>query len=300
MGAATAAQACSGAYRSGEWWRCRCPVCGSQRASLALKDGRYGLIVKCWRGCDPDDVRAELRASGLDETAPIYREECDPNAEEQRRQTDVLDRIRWATEIWLAGLLVVAGTIVDFYLRSRGIILSTFPPTLRYLPASHWYARHPNSSIPYPVMLAAVGDHEGSFVGIHRTWITAEGKALVEPNRMSLGPVSGGAIRLGMLDPDPRQTLIIGEGIESSLAASLLLNNPNCWAAISANGIENLILPDEIRSVQIMVDRDANGAGEAAARSAALRWLAEGRRVQLILPDRIGADANDLLRETQA
>jgi hypothetical protein len=33
------------AYRSGDWWRCRCPVYGSAGATLALKDGDWGLIA---------------------------------------------------------------------------------------------------------------------------------------------------------------------------------------------------------------------------------------------------------------
>jgi putative DNA primase/helicase len=153
--------------------------------------------------------------------------------------------------------------------------------------------------IAYPVMLAAVGDHNGVFTGVHRTWIAADGSGkapLGKDARRSLGPVVGGAVRLGMEDPCSDQTLIVAEGIESALAASLLLNNPP-WAALSAIGIEKLILPDAVRRVQIAVDRDANGCGEAAARSAALRWQAEGRRVSLVIPDRIGADLNDLLRE---
>lgn len=69
------------------------------------------------------------------------------------------------------------------------------------------------------------------------------------------------------------------------------------WAALSAGGIERLILPDEARDIVIAADHDANGVGERAARKAALRWAAEGRRVRLVIPDRIGADFNDLLRE---
>ena len=119
---------------------------------------------------------------------------------------------------------------------------------------------------------------------------------MIDPNRMTLGRMAGGAVRLGMIDPSPDQTLIVAEGIESALSVSLLMGNP-AWAALSAGGIEQLLLPDEIRTIQIAVDRDANGCGEAAARAAALRWLSEGRRVQLVIPDRLGADANDLLRE---
>jgi hypothetical protein len=59
------ARASGGAHRCGQWWRCRCPVHGSQGATLALRDGDRGLIVKCWAGCDARDVLAELRRRGM-------------------------------------------------------------------------------------------------------------------------------------------------------------------------------------------------------------------------------------------
>jgi hypothetical protein len=298
MNAAAIAAVLGGAYQSGKWWRCRCPLHRSRGATLALRHGRHGLIIKCWGGCDPSEVRAELRARGLLENSPAAQIEFDPEAEEQRRQDDAARRISRATEIWVSSLSA-EGTVVDTYLHGRAIALpAPFPLSLRFLPAGHSYARHPNSNISCPVMLGAVVDRDGMFTGVHRTWLAADGsgKAPVQPDRMTLGRVSGGAIRLGMLDPCPDQTLVVAEGVESALAGSLLLRNP-AWAALSATGIEHLILPDAVRSIQIAVDRDANGCGEAAARCAALRWIAEGRRVQLIIPDCIGADLNDLLRE---
>src|SRR5215469_13150758 len=53
------------AYHSGAWWRCRCPVHNSHGPTLALRDGDRALVVKCFAGCDPCDVLAELRYRGL-------------------------------------------------------------------------------------------------------------------------------------------------------------------------------------------------------------------------------------------
>src|SRR5438046_4273083 len=65
MIAADIAATLGGAHRSGAWWRCRCPVHGSRGATLALRDGKRGLITHCHAGCDPRDVLAELRLRGL-------------------------------------------------------------------------------------------------------------------------------------------------------------------------------------------------------------------------------------------
>ena len=43
MSAATIAAALGAAYRSGAWWRCRCPVHGSESATLALRDAGAAL-----------------------------------------------------------------------------------------------------------------------------------------------------------------------------------------------------------------------------------------------------------------
>ncbi|MGH7089298.1 MAG: toprim domain-containing protein [Stellaceae bacterium] len=115
-------------------------------------------------------------------------------------------------------------------------------------------------------------------------------KILAELHR--LGLISGGAVRLAALRPDA--PLVIAEGVESVLAAGLMLGCP-AWAALSAGGIQALVLPEGARDIVIAVDRDASGVGERAARKAVLRWAAEGRRVRLVIPDRAGCDANDLL-----
>jgi putative DNA primase/helicase len=42
-------------------------------------------------------------------------------------------------------------------------------------------------------------------------------------------------------------------------------------------------------------DHDCSGAGERAARSAAARWLSEGRRVRIAMPLKPGTDMADVL-----
>ena len=69
------------------------------------------------------------------------------------------------------------------------------------------------------------------------------------------------------------------------------------WAALSAGGIERLMLPmlPLAATVIIAADHDLNGLGERAARSVARQWLAQGRRVRIALPPVAGSDWNDVL-----
>jgi hypothetical protein len=69
------------------------------------------------------------------------------------------------------------------------------------------------------------------------------------------------------------------------------------WAALSTSGIVGLVLPPLplAATVVILADNDTNSAGDRAARSAAARWIAEGRRVRIAIPCEPGADFNDVL-----
>src|SRR4051794_23463567 len=89
---------------------------------------------------------------------------------------------------------------------------------------------------------------------------------------------------------------MVSEGIETAAAAMTATGSP-VWAALSTSGMVSLVLPPLplAATVVILADHDANGAGERAARAAAARWLAEGRRVRIALPPVPGTDFNDIL-----
>jgi hypothetical protein len=127
------------------------------------------------------------------------------------------------------------GTLADAYLASRGIF-GPLPASLRFHPG----LKHPSGS-RWPAMVALVTDGmTGKPVAIHRTFPTRDAKrnALVEPQKMMLGPTRGGAVRLA----DAGATLVIGEGLESSLSAMQACSSPTC-AALSTSGMTALELP---------------------------------------------------------
>ena len=126
-------------------------------------------------------------------------------------------------------------------------------------------------------------------LAIHRTFLALGGlgKAPVGPAKMMLGPCGGGAVRLA----EPEDRLLVGEGIETCLAAMQAAGCP-AWAALSTSGLRRLDLPERIRSIVVLADGDE--PGEAAAADCARRWKREGRRVRIARPPQ-GQDFNDLL-----
>jgi hypothetical protein len=126
-------------------------------------------------------------------------------------------------------------------------------------------------------------------IGLHRTFLSRDGigKAPINLSKMMLGPCRGGAVRLA----EPSDVLMIGEGIETCLAAMQATGQP-AWAALSTSGLRGLVLPQDVRNVIVLADGD--DPGEAAARDCAIRMKYEGRRVRIARPPK-GMDFNDLL-----
>jgi putative DNA primase/helicase len=298
------ARALGGAYRSGQWWRAICPAHCSRNgsASLALRDGDGGLVTYCHAGCQRGDIIAALRARGLysgDNVSDTRNGSSDdPAAIERRREVEARDRQRrvaLARDMW-RGALPAAGTPVERYLSVRVPGLASIPPTLRYLPPGDTYARHPSGS-RRPVMLAAV-QHDGAsgIIGAHRTWLAMDGSGKaggIDPVRISTGPIGGGAVRLG----PAAETLLVGEGIETTLAGMVATGLPG-WAALSTSGLAALALPPTVRSVVIIADHDRSGAGLRAAQEAAARFRLEGRTARIFMSPTVGEDANDCWRAT--
>ena len=110
---------------------------------------------------------------------------------------------------------------------------------------------------------------------------------------MMLGKISGGAVRL----TPPGETLVIGEGIETSLSVLQATGLPT-WAALSASLFEPLVLPELplAKNVLIAADNDDGGTGLEAARKARELWWSERRKVFIAIPA-LGKDFNDELLE---
>jgi phage/plasmid primase-like uncharacterized protein len=192
----------------------------------------------------------------------------------------------WAFKVWDASVPIV-GTPGATYLASRCLPHLVNSKALRF----NAEVSHPQRG-KLPAIVALVVNVTGEPIAVHRTYLApnGHGKAAVSPQKASLGPVSGGTIRLNALKP--HTPLVIGEGLETSASAGLMMGAP-AWAAISAgNMARNLALPPEVTEVIIAVDPDA--PGRRAARRAGQRWRSEGRYVSFAYPPGTG-DFNDLL-----
>jgi hypothetical protein len=165
--------------------------------------------------------------------------------------------------------------------------------------ALRWIADAPHapSGTRGSCMVALVMDVAGRPQAVHRTWLApgGAGKAPLDPPRMTLGPVGGGAVRLCRWRPG--EALVIGEGIETSLAAGLLLGVP-AWAALSAGNLARVPLPAGL--THLLITADADPPGQRAAWAAADAFATRGLRVEVLTPDADGTDFNDVLQRRLA
>ena len=138
-------------------------------------------------------------------------------------------------------------------------------------------------------MVAAVRDHAGHVVAIHRTFLSADpiGKADMVAPRRALGPVLGYGVRLG--GGPGCGAVVTGEGIETMLSIRAALPGLPAIAALSAGHLGALRLWPKLKRLYIASDR--NAAGQQSARRLAAAARMTGVDVTILRPR--GGDFND-------
>jgi putative DNA primase/helicase len=264
---------------------CHCPAHADARPSLAVRDGTGRTLVYCYAGCSQAAVLAALRRLKLLRGALAPPAQTLPPVWPPRPASDPF-------KMWREASPLVAGTLVEFYLRNRGLELPADAP-LRYAPALwHW----PSKS-RHPAMVELIERYDGIAITSHATFLSSAGrKADLAPVRLfpaGANPAGGGVWfdHLGS-----KRELAIAEGVETALSAAKLYDAVACVATLSTHGMRSIVLPPAMGlAVRIFADHDAQGHGLNAARDLYRRLRSEGRDVYLSMPDAVGQDANDLL-----
>lgn len=200
--------------------------------------------------------------------------------------------------VWQRAQILDSTSVVARYLVKRGLCLPSFPAVLRETRLE--YFEDGTVFGVYPVMLAAITDPCGEMVGLHRTYLSADGtKAPVNQVKKLTkvsGPLSGASIKL--FDPvmvDGQLTLGVAEGIETALACQLSFGMPT-WSCLSAQGLQRFMWPGGMRRLCIFADNDASGVGQESAEKLAKRAANAGLKCQVLVPEKVGSDWLDVYR----
>lgn len=292
-----------------------CPACGG-RDRFSFLDKGYGAFV-C-RGMDSQggdgfalvmhylgcDFRTALRAvaDALHITPAGWRT-CPPPPRPKPPQSDAEHKQtperRGILPLWESAGPIAPDQPAARYLVGRGLAIPGSPALRESHALPYWHERRELGR--WPAMLAYVTGADGCFAGLHRTYLTWDGKKAAPTNTeggvltckklatVREGAMRGAAVRL--FPPDGR--LALAEGIETALAVAEHSRLPT-WSTVSAFGLEHVALPDEVGDVWIFADNDRSGTGQRAGERLRRRLMAEGRRVRLLIPDLPGVDWLDV------
>lgn len=257
-----------------------CPSHTDRKASLSIHERENGkLLFRCFAGCSYEAIRDALRGRPSSKALGLGPPATSPVPLDDNKRTELALRV-WRESRPVAGL-----TLVERYLRDRGIAIPV-PSTIRF----HPNLRHP-SGIYAPAMVAAVEyiRSENAVIAIHRTWLRDDGsgKVALDPQKAALGPIAGAAVRLAPAG----ETLALAEGIETALSVLQATAIP-IWATLGTANLSRVELPDCV--CEVLIAADSGEPGERAAHEAAARFMREGRRVRIARP--IHGDFNDALQ----
>ena len=214
-----------------------------------------------------DLITANLRLSSLGEALDearrflsLPRPDPPPRASQAKAPTGSPEAVR---RLW-AMAQPIAGTLAERYLARRGIVGIQNFSALRFHPhCYYWREDEADAAEPeaWPALLAKVTNAEGNLTGLHRTWldpVTAD-KAPLDPNRKAMGNLLGHGVRIGAAT----DILAAGEGLETMLSLRIAFPDLPVIAALSANHLAALDLPDSIVRLYIAVDSDRAGQNVA-------------------------------------
>ncbi|TGQ35768.1 toprim domain-containing protein [Mesorhizobium sp. M00.F.Ca.ET.216.01.1.1] len=184
----------------------------------------------------------------------------------------------------------ILGTIVEAYLRERGIVHLQGTESVRFHPRCYYRPDEHSPAAIWPAMIAAVTDLDGRITGAHRTWLDprSRDKAPIDTPRRAMGMLLGNAVRFGIGD----DVMAAGEGIETVLSLRSILPDMPMLAALSAAHLAAILFPPTLR--RLYVARDNDPTGDWACNTLITRARAVGIDTIVLSPQL--CDFNDDLR----
>ncbi len=223
-------------------------------------------------------------------------DKIDPEAAKFAAERAEADKAEQEAKLsWICGQvdksIPVNNTLADKYLTEHRGLQKPFPSSLRWAAG---YQAKPDSK-PRPCLLSVVTNDKREVVAIQSLELdpkTGAKASKVKPDRYSNGRVGDGAVFLGFTDT-PAQTLVVGEGIETTLSRCMV--SP-CDAYACLGAIRYIAPQKHHKRVEILAE---TGKREEARRLAR-KYAKLGLAVYVVtVSDNLGekADLNDALRQ---
>jgi putative DNA primase/helicase len=158
---------------------------------------------------------------------------------------------------------------------------------LRFHPHCPWRDENTGKTVRVPAVIAAFRSiDDDKLQAIHRIALNPDA---TKRGRMMLGPVRRAAVKLSQATTGE---LVIGEGIETCMAARQLEIEGSIWALGSVGAITFFPVLRSVKKIVLLAE--AGEASAKATRTCGLRWKRAGRGAQ-IARSTVGSDFNDAL-----
>lgn len=284
-------------------WYCRGGSCGGRGAiSMVQHIAGLSFLAACEALTGEPNPRTNRPARPLSEAeqAERNRQRLKMEAAQQARQAQEIaqnqDTLEFCAKI-IGECVPIAETLAERYLHLFDLPTphGGWPECLMFHPALNYPGKG-----KMPALVARVDDVSGQMTGIWREFIRADGrKADVEFQKLGLGPVAGGAVRLGGMG----ERIGAAEGVRTALGAwSLIGFKYPVWSCLSTAGLIGFEVPLGVERIVIYPDSDrpikkqghefvpAAPAGRKAAEAMRARVVQEGVSVVIAAEPSIGSD----------
>lgn len=236
-------------------WNCRSGGGGSGAIDMVMHAGQMSFLEACeWITGRPNPNGREAKPLSPEQRAEIEQRRAAAEASQRAREAEQAAHEESTKEaaaaIWNASV-GLAGTLGESYL--HGFKHRTppggWPDCLRFHGGLYVLGVG-----RFAALVARVDDLDGNLTGIWREYIGPDGKkAPVSNQKMGLGPVAGGAIRLGGLGPK----IGAAEGLRTALGAWALIDYAYpVWSCLSTAGLIGFEIPLVVQSMVGFPDGD--------------------------------------------
>ncbi len=105
-----------GVRRSSRGFVARCPSHNDRHPSLSISEGDRGILLKCWSGCELEEISAAL---GLRVKDFFFATESDPRARREAQEQREQQRRKQANVGEVMGFTIDALREAEYFIRSR-------------------------------------------------------------------------------------------------------------------------------------------------------------------------------------
>lgn len=280
-----------------------CPICGGKdRFRFINKKGDgWWICNQCGSGDGMDMYMALTNQDFVQAVVELKKNNLGTFMYDPHKRDNTQERksnMKYNAELWKAG--VKNHPLLAEYMEWRGIEPDVWRGADLTIHPDLKYVGDDGKRGAFPAMLARISTRDSKLALIHRTYLYKNNEGAFVVTKKMTSPSRdwrGGSAKLFPTNDESR--MIVAEGIETALSVRALIYRKHgilvpCWAATNANALENMAIPEHIKTVMVAADNDESFTGQKAAYTLANRLVVmDKKRVKVVVPKEAGTDFND-------